>query len=359
MDLEQPATSIESEILGKDSPDDEKLRTSGIRWAKFGRWEVGLLVVLVVTIIGGIGVSPQFLTSPNLFNLGLSVGEVALMALPLTLIVISGEIDISVASILGLSSSLLGYLWIHHWTMPVILIVVVVVGAVLGAINGLLVTKVGLPSLAVTIGTLTLYRGIALIILGANIVSTFPTRYTNLGVNPIPGTVVPYSIGIFFVLAVIFGVIAHYTPFGRDIFSIGLNPEAAAYSGVRVKRIKFTLFVVSGVICALAGILFTFRLATAEYDNASGLELNAVSIVLLGGVSIFGGRGTIVGVVLAAAVFGTIQNALLLTSFPQQAMGLVTGGLLLISVFVPNAGRIIGRFKDANKAQLVNRSPSG
>ncbi len=311
----------------------------------FMRWESGLGIVLVASLVIGTLASSQFLSSANFFNIGLSVGDIAIMALPLTLIVISGEIDLSVASTLGLSSSLLGYLWIHGWPIQLILPVVLVVGALLGFINGFLVTKLGLPSLAVTIGTLTLYRGIALILLGSNIVSNFPASYTTIGVTPIPGTPLPWSVGIFLVLALVFGVVAHFTPLGRSIFAIGSNAEAAAYSGIKVKQIKMRLYILSGVICSLAGILFTFRLATAEYDNATGLELNAVSIVLLAGVSIFGGRGTILGVVLAAATVGAIGNALLLANFPQQAMGLIYGGLLLISVFVPNARELALRFK--------------
>ncbi|MGC8466411.1 MAG: ABC transporter permease [Acidimicrobiales bacterium] len=300
------------------------------------RWEGGLALVLVISVVGGSLLSPEFLTASNIFNLQLSIGEIAIMALPLTLIIIAGEIDLSVASTLGLSSSILGYLWLHHWNMGLIIIVVLAIGALLGLFNGLLVTRLGLPSLAVTIGTLTLYSGIALIVLGSTIVSNFPLSYTNIGVNSVPGVDLSYSMLIFFILAILAAVLAHYTSFGRSIYAIGSSPEAAAYSGIRVKRVKTILFVLSGVVCALAGILFTFRLSTAEYNNGSGLELNAVSIALLAGVSIFGGRGTIVGVVLSVATLGVIQNALLLTSFPQQAMGVVIGGLLLVSVFVPN-----------------------
>ena len=147
----------------------------------------------------------------------------------------------------------------------------------------------------------------------------------------------------FLVLAVIFGVVLHLTPFGRSLYVIGQNKDAALYAGIRVKRIKLLLFVVSGFICAFAGILYTFRLSTAVQDNGLGLELNVVAIVLLGGVSIFGGRGSIVGVVLAVFVYAALQNALFLTSFPQRAFGIVTGCLLLVSVLVPNAGSFVER----------------
>jgi rhamnose transport system permease protein len=309
------------------------------------RWETGLAAVVVIVIIVGSAVSPQFLTGNNLFNVGLSNGEIAIMTLPMTLIIISGEIDLSVASILGMASALLGVLWSKGLPMPVIFLIVAIVGLAAGAFNGLLVTRLGLPSLAVTIGTLALYRGIATILLGPVTVANFPSAYTNLGVNGVPftGNDVTYSTLIFVVLAIIFGVVLHATPFGRSIYAMGASVEAAQFAGIRVKRIKTILFMISGLICSLAGVLWTFRLDTAVQNNGLGLELDVIAIVLLAGVSIFGGKGSIVGVVLAVLVFAGIQNALLLTNFNQEATGIVTGALLLASVFVPNAGRWVRR----------------
>ncbi|HEY7431458.1 MAG TPA: ABC transporter permease [Streptosporangiaceae bacterium] len=300
------------------------------------RWESGLaLLVIAIVIFGAVG-SPQFLTSVNFFNTGVTSGEIAIMALPMTLIIISGEIDLSVASILGMSSALLGYLWGRHWPMLAIFVVIAAAGILAGLINGLLVTRVGLPSLAVTIGTLALYRGVALILLGPNTISSFPAGYTNIGVSPLPGTQIPWNIAIFVALAVIFGVVLHFTATGRAIYAMGASPEAALFAGIRVKRVKTTLFAVSGLVCALAGVLWTFRLATAVQNNGLGQELAVVAIVLLGGVSIFGGKGSLAGVVLAVIAFAALQNALLLTNFNQEATGIVIGALLLFSVFAPN-----------------------
>jgi len=309
------------------------------------RWETALVIALAATIAFGVGVSSQFLTGSNIFNIGLANGEVAIMTLPMTLIIIAGEIDLSIASTLGLSSSLLGYLWLHGWPMPAIIVFVLFIGVVLGAVNGLLVTRLGLPSLAVTIGTMTLYAGMAEIVLGSTIVSNFPARYTNIGVNPFPHTVLSYSAVAFLVLAVIFGAVMHATPFGRSLFAIGWNKEAAQYAGIRVKRVKTILYMVSGLIGALAGVLYTFRLSTAEFDNGSGLVLSVIAVVLMGGVSIFGGKGTLFGVFLAVIVFCSLQNALLLTNFPEDATGIVTGGLLLGSVLLPNGGDLIRRVR--------------
>jgi rhamnose transport system permease protein len=267
------------------------------------------------------------------------------MTLPMTLIIISGEIDLSVASILGMASALLGVLWSKGLPMPVIFLIVAIVGLAAGAFNGLLVTRLGLPSLAVTIGTLALYRGIATILLGPTTVANFPTAYTNLGVNGVPftGNDVTYSTLIFVVLAIVFGVVLHATPFGRSIYAMGASTEAAQFAGIRVKRIKTILFMISGLICSLAGVLWTFRLDTAVQNNGLGLELDVIAIVLLAGVSIFGGKGSIIGVVLAVLVFAGIQNALLLTNFNQEATGIVTGALLLASVFLPITGRWVRR----------------
>jgi rhamnose transport system permease protein len=300
------------------------------------RWETGLAVLVVAIAILGTSISSQFLSSSNILYLGLSSGEIAIMALPMTLIIISGEIDLSVASTLGMSSALLGFLWSHHWPMPAIFVAVAVLGVLSGSLNAVLVTRLGLPSLAVTIGTLALYRGIALILLGSNTISTFPAGYTTIGINPIGRTDLSWSAGIFLVLAVIFGVVLHATPFGRWIYAMGASPEAALFAGIRVRRVKTILFIVSGVVCSFAGVLYTFRLATAVWNNGIGLELDVVAIALVGGVSIFGGKGSITGVVLAVLAFAGIQNALFLSNFNQEATGIVIGGLLLISVFVPS-----------------------
>jgi rhamnose transport system permease protein len=307
------------------------------------RWEAMLVLLVIGTVVYGADVSPYFLHSTNLFFICLNVGEVAIMALPLTLIVITGEIDLSVASTLGLSGVLMAELFKHGWGIWPAMIAAVLLGAVLGAFNGLLVTRIGLPSLAVTIGTLTLYRGIAQGILPTDTIGGFPTGLASIGVVPIPHTHIPYSIAFFAFLAVVVGVVLHATPLGRSIFAIGASQEAAFFAGIRVKRIKFWLFVLSGTLSGFAGVLWTLRFASARYDSGQGLELFVVTVVLLGGVSIFGGRGTILGVVLAVAVLGTLQTALTADLVPAQDQSIVVGALLVASVIVPNSAEFYRR----------------
>jgi rhamnose transport system permease protein len=319
------------------------------------RWETMLVVLLGATILFGSTVSPAFLRSGDLFYICLNVGEVAIMALPLTLIVITGEIDLSVASTLGLAGVVMAELFKHGWPIWPAMGMALLLGVAAGAFNGFLVTRVGLPSLAVTIGTLTLYRGIAQVILPTDTIGGFPSGLANIGVIPIPGTQLPYSIAFFGALAIAIGVVLHMTPLGRSIFAIGAGQEAAFYAGIRVKRIKFWLFVLSGLLSSFAGILWTLRFASARYDSGIGQELLVVTIVLLGGVSIFGGRGTIFGVVLAVAILGCLQTALTLDLVSSQDQNIVVGGLLIASVIVPSASDLVRRARIRLRSELARR----
>ena len=329
-------------------------------WHPFVRWETALVVVLVAALVFG-NSTPNFMSTTTVFYVSLNMGEIAIMALPVTLIVITGEIDLSVASMLGLSSTLLGYLYLHGVPIWLAVMIVMVVGCVGGALNGLLVTRFGLPSIAVTIGTLTLFRGIAQIILGAHSVTKFPASLTKIGVKPIPHTQLSYSVGFALLMAIAFGVVLHFTTIGRSIFTIGMQSETAHFSGIRVNRIKFRLYVLSGLICSFAGVLWTFKLASARYDAGLGLELNVVAIVLFGGVSIFGGRGSIFGVVIAATVLGVIQQALTLRNVDAQVRNIVTGVLLLISVVLPNIVETFRRLRlqARNRRQSVRSDLPG
>jgi len=312
---------------------------------RLARWETVTVFLLLVAILYGATTSGEdFLSGGNLNSILSDISEIAIIALPLTLIIVAAEIDLSVASVLGLTSALMGYLWNHGWAMEMIIPAVIVAGAVAGALNGWLVTGLGLPSLAVTIGTLGLYRGLAYVILGDEAVADFPSQFTDWGFGTFAGTQIPNPFIVFIVLAVVFGIVLHRTGIGRSIFAMGANEEAAHFSGVRVKRIKFWLFVVTGAVAALAGVVYTFRFASARADNAVGLELSVVAVVLLGGVSIFGGRGHLLGVICAVLLLGTLRNALTINDVSAEVLTIVTGSLLLLSVLGPS---IAARVREA------------
>jgi len=305
-----------------------------------GRWETLLAALLAALAVVGQLISPEFLTTDSFTTGSLDFSEVALMALPLAMVIVAAEIDLSVASVLAVSSALMAYLWNHGQPVEAIIPICLVAGALCGAFNGLLVTRLGLPSLAVTIGTLALFRGLAFVVIGDDSVTDFPATWTDRAFGDFAGTFVPNTIVLFVVLAAGFAVLLHATPFGRSVYAIGANEEAAYFSGLRVKRIKLILLTLSGTVAALAGVVITLRNSTGAANVGQGLELTAVTAVLLGGVSIFGGRGTIAGVILALLLLGGIQKALLLSeSISSYWIQIVTGALLIGSVLGPNLVR--------------------
>jgi rhamnose transport system permease protein len=306
------------------------------RLARRVGWEVILAVLLVIAIVGGNFLNKDFLTVENWANLLANFTEIALMALPLSLIVITNEIDLSVASILGLSSSLLGALWEYKRAMLLVLVLCLIVGALCGWLNGFLIVRFHLPSLAVTIGTLALFRGFAYIILGDKAIADFPPEYTAFGIGIVPNTFIPSPFVLFIVLALIFWVLLHHTTLGRSIYAIGGNPTTARFSGINLNRFKLLLYVTSGVISALAGIVYTFRFSSSRADNGTGFELSAIAAVFLGGVTVQGGKGTITGVVLSLLLIGIINNVLTLADVASEILRIVTGSLLIVSVLLPN-----------------------
>ena len=299
------------------------------------RWETLLLVALIGLIIVGNALSPFFLTAGNFSNLIAALMEVAIMALPMAMIIILGEIDLSVEAMAGLASALLGFLWAAGVPLSVGIPVVLVVGILGGLLNGLLVARGGLPSLVVTLGTLALFRGLALIVLGPRGVSDFPPEFTEFGFGHVPGTLIPWPFVVFVVLAVVLAIVLHRTWIGRQVYAIGRNTGAARFSGVRVTRVKVSLFAFTGLIAALAGIILTARLSSARADAGEGMTLTVVTVVLLGGVNIFGGSGTIPGVVLAVLVVAVMQNALRLANVSVEVQSIALGLLLILSVVIP------------------------
>jgi rhamnose transport system permease protein len=299
-------------------------------------WDSAIIVIAVLVLVVASLTVGNFGTSRNFTFLVLDLLPIALVALPMTFIVVTGEIDLSVASTLGLSSALMGLMWNHGLSIQTIMPLCVLIGAVLGAFNGFLITGLGLPSLAVTIGTLALYRGLAFVVLGDKAVADFPYNYSSWVTGTIGGGSVPNVLILLVVLALVFGIVLHATPVGRSLYAIGANAQTAHFSGIRVARTKFWLYVVSGAVSALAGVLWTLRYSSARADNGTGLELAVVAAVLLGGVSIFGGKGSLPGVLAGVVLLAGLQNALRLEDVSGQAVNIVTGALLVLSVLLPN-----------------------
>jgi rhamnose transport system permease protein len=294
--------------------------------------EAAVIALLVVVLLWAINGFSFFATKLTMTYLFLDMAPILLIALPMTLIIVTGEIDLSVASVVGLSSVTLGSLIDHGTSVPLAGLVALGVGIACGALNGFLVAYAELPSLAVTIGTLALYRGIAVGVLGTKAVTDFPSKWSDLARQEIGGTGVPLIVVAVVVLAVAFVLLLHFSAFGRGVYDIGLNTEAAQFTGVAVARTKFLLFVFSGVVSAFAGLYFTLRFTSARGDNATGLELQVIAAVLLGGVSIFGGRGKVHGVLAGVLLIGVLSSALRLQGVTVNVINIIIGLLLVASV---------------------------
>jgi rhamnose transport system permease protein len=323
------------------------------------RWESLLLVILAATILIGSWASGDFLTGLNFSNSINNTMEVSIMALAMTPIIITGDIDLSVQSMVGLSGAVMGVLWggltpFGYVPLPVAILAAVAVGAIGGLFNGVLVTRWGLPALVVTLGTLALYHGLAQVLLGTQVVTNLPAGYTGFAFTNIPGTFVPWTFLTFLILAVIFYAFLHRTWLGRQIFAIGKNKSAARYSGVRVGSMRTALFVVAGVTAAIAGVILALRFDSVRSSNGANMTLTVVTIAVLGGVDINGGKGTITGVVLAVLTLAAVQSVLRLvgvSAYIDAAVGL----LLIFSVTAPLVAR---KSRDlVNRARLGGRSP--
>jgi rhamnose transport system permease protein len=273
--------------------------------------EMAIVLLLVVVALVAMTAVRGFAQPITLTYLLMDIAPILLIALPMTLVMITGEIDLSVGSMVGLSSVVTGVLVQAGVGFGVAATIALLVGVLGGAVNGFLVTVVGLPSLAVT---------------------SFPEEWTALAQAKISGTPLPYIMLPFVILLAVFVVLLHFSTFGRGVYAIGLSSDAARFSGVRVERTKFLLFVLAGVVSAFAGIFFTLRYGSARGDNATGLELQVIAAVVLGGVSVFGGRGKIYGVVAAALLIGTLSSALRLANVTSDVINIITGVLLVLSV---------------------------
>ncbi|MEU6578543.1 ABC transporter permease [Streptomyces sp. NPDC046805] len=310
---------------------------------RYLRWDTVVGILLIAVFLGGAGTTDGFSATANLSSALDDTAEIALIALPMTLLVVAGQVDLSVASMLGLSSALAGSLWDAGWAFELIVPVCLLVGVAGGLLNGLLVTRLGLSPLAVTIGTLTLFRGLASVVLGDRAVADFPESYARWtsSTETVPGTFIPYPVALFAVLAVLAAIVLHGTRIGRSLYAIGAQEDAAWFAGIRVKRLKLALFVVSGLMSAFAGIVYTLRYGSARADNGVGLELVVIASVLLGGVDFDGGKGTLGGAVAGVLLIGLLNNLLTLNDVSNEIQVIVTGLLLVASVLTPRIAAVL------------------
>ena len=294
-----------------------------------------LFVILVVVVAVLASRSKAFFTASNLINQGRLMSEVGLVALPMTFIIVTGGIDLSVGSILGLCAILLGVLW-QGLGLPLglVLVLVLLVGILAGMFNAALIVRVGVPPLIMTLATLALYRGLAQGISQARSVTGYPEWFFWFGQGTVAG--LPVQLWAFIIMAALSAVVLRSTTLGRSLYALGNNPIGARFSGLPVGRNLVIIYSFSGLMAALAAVIFVSRVTTTRSDMGTGLELDAIAAVVLGGTSIFGGRGSIFGTILGLVLIQLLKNGLALTGVTSDATIIVIGSTLILAILVNN-----------------------
>ena len=343
-----------SENMIVDSPQDQPI---GNPWKNrivhvLVQPEFITVILLILTFIGGSILSPYFLDLDFLLNYTSLFIEVGIMALGMTFVIITANIDLSVASMLALVGAVAGVLYFDlSIPMGITIVLAFILSAGLGSFNGLIVTRMKLPALAVTLATLALYRGAAQVLVGddsrprlawsRDIV--FPEWFVGIHRVYIPGTSIPLPLVLFIVLAIVLGILLHKTTFGRWVYAIGTNEEAARYAGVPTRRVKLAVFTMMGLLSGLAGLIMVSRLSVARYDHARGWELDVITAVVLGGTDIFGGRGTIFGTVVAFLLIIFLHTGMGVANVKAESQLAVVGTLLIVAILVSNLTKRIRR----------------
>jgi rhamnose transport system permease protein len=309
--------------------------------ALLARWESILVALFVLVVVFNSLISPYFLNPTNLFDTTFNFVEKSLIALPMTLGIILGDIDISVAGIIALSSLTMGAASAGGADWWLLVLIGLATGLAAGWLNGVISTRFGVPKIAVTIGSLSLFRGISYAILGDRAFTRYPASFAFFGQGYIPGTPIPFELFLFALMAAVFGLLLHRTTFGRKIYAIGNNPVAARFSGVRAERIRLIVSCLVGLMSGLASILLTSRIGSTRPNIADGWELEVITIVVLGGVAITGGSGNIGGVIIGIFLIGFLKFGMGLVNVPGKVMNIATGVLLILAVLLPGwVGRL-------------------
>jgi rhamnose transport system permease protein len=314
--------------------------TSAALWR---RHESALVGLLVLTFVVMSLLSRDFLTAGNLLSMPRYFVEPGLIALAMALVIITGGIDLSVGSTMALAAVVLGICW-GRLNLPigVAVLAALLTGALAGLLNGLIITRLGVPPLMVTLATMASYRGIAVGLSHAQPVSDFPPAFLALGNSYLrvgPGVEIPSQLFLFIVLAIVAGVVLWRTVLGRQVYAIGHNEIAARYAGINVDLVKLGVYMGAGLISALAAVIAVARVATAKADAGTGMELLVITGCVLGGIDIYGGRGTILGAVLGVLIINTVGNGLQLADVGSEMRMVVTGILLIVAVILGQLGR--------------------
>lgn len=310
----------------------DRLQTGLSRFLR--SWEALLIVVFALIFLTNSFASPYFLNVWNLSDATFNFTEKAMIAFAMAMLIIAGEIDLSVASIIALASTAMGIAMSAGFDTPVLVLVGLVTGLLCGAVNGVLVAGMKLPSIVVTIGTMSLFRGISYIILGDEAFTGYPKSFAFFGQGYV-WWVISFELALFAVMALAFWALLHRSTFGRAVYAIGNNATAALFSGIRVDRVRFILFLLTGLTSGIAAVCLTSRLGSTRPSIAAGMELEVVTMVVLGGVNILGGSGSIPGVVLAAFIMGMVTFGFGLLNVPGIVMSIFLGLLLISVIAVP------------------------
>ena len=302
---------------------------------KLVRHETILAVLLVLALVASANLSDRFFTVDNLLNQGRMMTEAGIIAVAMTFIIVSGGIDLSVGSTLGLSAIVLGMVWKDAGLpLPLAMLLAVVAGGICGLLNGYIIIKSKMPPMIATLGTLALYRGLAEGLSQARSVRGYPEWFYTLGQGELGG--IPTQLWLLAVVAIAGAIVLAFTTFGRVTYAIGSNETAGRFSGMPVERAKLLIYAFSGLMAGLAATIFFSRVSTTRSDMGTGIEMDVISAVVLGGTSIFGGRGTMTGTLLGLVLIQTLKNGMTLAGIKGDGTIIVIGAILILTILGSN-----------------------
>jgi len=313
------------------------------------QWEVILVFIAIGVFIFFNAKSRYFLDWFNLMNATFQFSEKAIMALPMIFIIMCGDIDISIASIIALCAYVVGNTALSGASIPTLIALSLLVGTLAGLFNGVMITTLNMPAIAVTLATQSIFRGISIGLLGDQARTKFPKNFGIFGQQFIPGTIIPIEFALYLALMLLFAFVLHKTTYGRRLYAIGNSAEAARFSGINVKMMRIINFTLTGFFCGLTAILLASRILSVRSNIATGWDLEIITLVVLGGVAITGGRGTVFGVFIGSLVVGYLKFGMGLLKLSGTLMTIVIGSLLICAVLLP---RLLDLYKANRKLKI-------